>query len=38
MANTGKRKFTPPGKNGDSDGDWVLILETKLPAKDGEGR
>jgi hypothetical protein len=29
LANTGKRKFTPPGKNGDGDGDWVLVLETK---------
>jgi hypothetical protein len=31
LANTGTRKFTPPGKNGDGDGDWVLVLETKPP-------
>jgi hypothetical protein len=24
----GTRQFTPPGENGDGDGDWVLILET----------
>ena len=38
LANKGKHKFTPPGKNGDGDGDWVLVLETKPPAKDGGGR
>jgi Protein of unknown function (DUF4038)/Putative collagen-binding domain of a collagenase len=27
-ANTGIRQFTPPGKNHDGDGDWVLLLET----------
>ena len=31
LANTGTRKLTPPGKNGDGDGDWVLVLETKPP-------
>ena len=31
LANTGKHKFTPPGTNGDGDGDWVLVLETKPP-------
>jgi hypothetical protein len=31
LGNTGKHKFTPPGKNGDGDGDWILVLETKLP-------
>jgi hypothetical protein len=31
LENTGKRKFTPPGNNGDGDGDWVLVLETKPP-------
>lgn len=25
--NSGTRDFTPPGKNGDGDGDWVLLLE-----------
>lgn len=28
MANTGVRKFTPPGPNHDGDGDWVLLLES----------
>jgi hypothetical protein len=27
FANSGTHVFTPPGKNGDGDGDWVLILE-----------
>ena len=27
LANTGDREFTPPGKNGAGDGDWVLLLE-----------
>jgi hypothetical protein len=27
FANTGTRTFDPPGKNGDGDGDWVLVLE-----------
>jgi hypothetical protein len=31
LAKTGKHKFTPPGTNGDGDGDWVLVLETKQP-------
>ena len=31
LANTGNHKFTPPGRNGDGDGDWVLVLETKPP-------
>jgi hypothetical protein len=31
LANPGERKFRPPGKNGDGDGDWVLVLETKPP-------
>jgi hypothetical protein len=26
--NAGSRVFTPPGKNGDGDEDWVLVLET----------
>jgi chitodextrinase len=25
--NSGTRNFTPPGTNGDGDGDWVLVLE-----------
>ena len=28
FANTGSRKFTPPGNNSSGDGDWVLVLET----------
>jgi hypothetical protein len=31
LPNSGKRPFTPPGRNGDGDGDWVLVLETKPP-------
>jgi hypothetical protein len=31
LPNTGERSFTPPGNNGDGDGDWVLVLETKPP-------
>ena len=27
FVNSGSRQFTPPGKNGDGDGDWVLVLE-----------
>ena len=27
LANTGSHAFTPPGPNGDGDGDWVLVLE-----------
>lgn len=27
VANSGKHEFTPPGKNHDGDGDWVLLLE-----------
>lgn len=27
FANTGTHAFTPPGNNGDGDGDWVLVLE-----------
>ena len=27
FSNTGSRQFTPPGKNQDGDGDWVLVLE-----------
>jgi hypothetical protein len=29
FANKGTRKFTPPGKNHDGDGDWVLLLTAK---------
>ena len=36
LSNTGKRTFTPSGKNGDGDEDWVLILETKPPPLDPE--
>jgi hypothetical protein len=31
LKNAGERSFTPPGNNGDGDGDWVLVLETKPP-------
>jgi hypothetical protein len=27
FANTGTRQFTPPGRNQDDDGDWVLVLD-----------
>jgi hypothetical protein len=27
LANSGTHVFTPPVKNGDGDGDWVLVLE-----------
>ena len=27
FANAGTQDFTPPGNNGDGDGDWVLVLE-----------
>jgi hypothetical protein len=26
FANSGRKSFTPPGKNGDGDSDWVLVL------------
>ncbi len=29
LANTGSRRFTPPGNNHDGDGDWVLVLEAR---------
>lgn len=29
FAPTGSRTFSPPGKNHDGDGDWVLVLEVK---------
>jgi chitodextrinase len=31
LPNTGTRTFTPPGSNGDGDGDWVLVLEAPVP-------
>ena len=31
--NTGTRMFTPPGPNGDGDGDWALVLETAARGK-----
>jgi hypothetical protein len=31
LPNTGEHAFTPPGNNGDGDGDWVLVLETTPP-------
>lgn len=33
LTNSGKHEFTPPGNNGDGEGDWVLVLET-LPPKE----
>jgi hypothetical protein len=29
FANSGTRKFTPPGKNGGGDGDWILLLKAE---------
>lgn len=29
LPNKGTQVFTPPGKNGDGDGDWVLVLEVR---------
>jgi hypothetical protein len=37
LPNKGKHRFTPPGNNGDGDGDWLLVLETK-PPKEDKGR
>ena len=37
LPNSGEHAFTPPGNNGDGDGDWVLVLET-APPKEGERR
>ena len=34
LPNAGNRAFTPPGNNGDGDGDWVLVLETTPPKED----
>jgi hypothetical protein len=31
LPNTGAHTFTPPGTNGDGDGDWVLVLEAQAP-------
>jgi Protein of unknown function (DUF4038)/Putative collagen-binding domain of a collagenase len=31
FANSGARDFTPSGNNSDSDGDWILVLETNPP-------
>src|SRR5262249_45984832 len=31
LKNAGEHTFLPPGNNGDGDGDWVLVLETKPP-------
>jgi hypothetical protein len=28
LPNTGSHDFSPPGPNGDGDGDWVLVLES----------
>src|SRR5262249_55741460 len=36
LANTGIRTFTPPGNNGDGDGDWVLVLETTSVPPDSD--
>jgi hypothetical protein len=35
LRNSGVLAFRPPGKNGDGDGDWVLVLETAPPKKRG---
>jgi len=34
LKNLKEHAFTPPGNNGDGDGDWVLVLETKPPAEE----
>lgn len=34
LANAGTHTFTPPGNNGDGDGDWVLVLEATSVAAD----
>ncbi len=31
FANSGIREFTPPGKNGGGDGDWILLLRAQTP-------
>ena len=36
LANTGSMSFTPPGNNGDGDGDWVLVLEATAVPPDTE--
>ncbi len=36
LRNTGNHDFTPPGNNGDGDGDWVLVLETAPPKEGGQ--
>ncbi|HEV3143922.1 MAG TPA: DUF4038 domain-containing protein [Gemmataceae bacterium] len=36
LKNAGEHSFTPPGNNGDGDGDWVLLLETNPPAEGTE--
>ena len=33
LANTGTRQFTPPGKNHEGAGDWVLLLEATGPRR-----
>jgi len=33
FANSGAHMFTPPGNNGDGDGDWVLVLEAGAALK-----
>jgi hypothetical protein len=35
LRNSGERAFRPPGKNGDGDGDWVLVVETAPPKQTG---
>jgi len=34
LPNTGKHAFTPPGNNGNGDGDWVLVFETTPPMEE----
>jgi hypothetical protein len=33
FSNTSSHSFTPPGENHDGDGDWVLVLEVKVPER-----
>jgi PKD repeat protein len=35
--NSGSHVFSPPGNNGDGDGDWVLVLETLTGDTDCDG-
>jgi Protein of unknown function (DUF4038)/Putative collagen-binding domain of a collagenase len=38
FTNSGAQSFAPPDKNGDGDGDWVLLLETASSTPDTESK